>query len=84
MARWRFVFLLIALGTYYNIYNRSMDSYKQQTMMSISGSMMAIKKETGRDVKWSTVCYQDYEEKAALPGNQYQQLNFTKKPEEME
>ncbi|KAM3137900.1 hypothetical protein pb186bvf_009981 [Paramecium bursaria] len=55
---------------------QSMDPYKQQTQACIDGSVQAIKKETGRDAKWSTVGYQDFEEFKAL-GNKYQYHPFT-------
>lgn len=54
----------------------SMDPYKQQTEECIQGSVDAIKKETGRNARWSTVAYQDIDEWKRNK-NSYLQHDFT-------
>ncbi|KAM3131608.1 hypothetical protein pb186bvf_016272 [Paramecium bursaria] len=53
----------------------SMDPYKKQTEDCIVGSVDAIKKETGRNARWSTVAYQDIDEWKKNK-NQYLQHDF--------
>ena len=53
----------------------SMDQYKKQTQDCIIGSAESIRKETGRNARWSTIAYQDISEWKKNE-NQYLQHDF--------
>ena len=54
----------------------SMDTFKENAMKCIAGTINEIKTKTNRDVSWSAVAYQDFAEREANYGK-YLEMNFT-------